>query len=48
MDIIALIFQIIVPLGIFNVWLLRIGKTTSYRGGDARTLKEEFAVYGLL
>ena len=47
MDIIALIFQIIVPLGIFNVWLLRIGKATSYRGGDARTLKEEFAVYGL-
>ena len=47
MDTIALIFQIIIPLGIFNVWLLRIGKATSYRGGDARTLKEEFAVYGL-
>ena len=47
MDTISLIFQIIIPLGIFNVWLLRIGKVTSYRGGDAQSLKEEFAVYGL-
>ena len=47
MDTISLIFQIIIPLGIFNVWLIRIGKSTSYRGGDAQSLKEEFAVYGL-
>ena len=47
MEIISLIFQIIIPLGIFNVWLLRVGKATSYRGGDAQSLKEEFAVYGL-
>jgi len=47
MDIISLIFQIVIPLGIFNVWLLRISKATSYRGGDAQSLKEEFTVYGL-
>lgn len=47
MEVIALIFQIIVPLGIFNVWLLRTGKATVYRGGDAQSLKKEFAVYGL-
>ncbi len=47
MDTISLIFQIVIPLGIFNVWLLRIGKATSYRGGDAQSLKEEFTVYGL-
>lgn len=47
METISSIFQIIIPLGIFNVWLLRIGKATSYRGGDAKSLKEEFAVYGL-
>ena len=47
METISLIFQIIIPLGIFNVWLLRLGKATSYRGGNAQSLKEEFAVYGL-
>ena len=39
--------QIVVALGILNVWLLRAGTATSYRGGDAKTLKDEFAAYGL-
>lgn len=39
--------QVIVALGILNVWLLRAGKTTPYRGGEATTLRQEFAVYGL-
>ncbi|MFN0129677.1 MAG: DoxX family protein [Verrucomicrobiales bacterium] len=39
--------QLIVGLGILNVWLLRGGKATSYRGGDSKTLREEFAAYGL-
>ena len=34
-------------LGILNVWFLRSGKATSYRGRNAKTLREEFAVYGL-
>jgi uncharacterized membrane protein YphA (DoxX/SURF4 family) len=29
------------------VWLIRSNWSTAYRGGDAKTLKEEFAVYGL-
>jgi len=41
------ILQIIVALGLLNVWLLRSGSATDYRGGDARSLKEEFAAYGL-
>ena len=39
--------QIIVALGLLNVWLLRFRKSTEYRGGNAKNLKEEFAAYGL-
>jgi len=42
-----LALQLIVALGILNVWLLRSGKATPYRGGQARNLREEFAAYGL-
>lgn len=41
------VLQIIVGLGLLNVWLVRAFSPTSYRGGDAKTLKEEFAAYGL-
>ena len=33
-------------LTILNVWLLRFNKPTPYRGGDAKSMKEEFQVYG--
>ena len=39
--------QIIVAIALLNVWLLRYGKDTSYRGGNAKNLKDEFAAYGL-
>tara|TARA_Y100001978_G_scaffold197285_1_gene207910 strand:- start:877 stop:1245 length:369 start_codon:yes stop_codon:yes gene_type:complete len=39
--------NIIIGLGIFNVWIIRFNKKTSFRGGDALNLKEEFQVYGL-
>lgn len=39
--------QLVVGLGLLNVWLVRAGSPTAYRGGEARTLREEFAVYGL-
>jgi hypothetical protein len=42
-----MIAQVVIAIGIFNVWLLRYGKATDYRGGSARSLKEEFVVYGL-
>ena len=47
METIVLISQVIIALGIFNVWFLRIGKSTNWRGGDATTMREEFEVYGL-
>lgn len=43
----VLVCQIVIALGIFNVWILRVGKSTDYRGGDAKNMKEEFKVYGL-
>jgi len=47
MDLLRIILQVVVGLGIFNVWLVRANWATGYRGGDAKTLKEEFATYGL-
>lgn len=47
MDFIKTLIQIIIPLGIFNVWLLRPKQATSYRGKGTASLKEEFAAYGL-
>lgn len=41
------VLQFVVGLGLLNVWLVRAGSTTGYRGGEARTLKEEFQTYGL-
>ena len=39
--------QLIIGLGILNVWFLRSKKSTAYRGGQASTLKDEFDAYGL-
>jgi uncharacterized membrane protein YphA (DoxX/SURF4 family) len=43
----ASLLQVIVGLGLLNVWLVRGRSATSYRGGTARTLRDEFATYGL-
>lgn len=47
MNYITSALQIIVSLGLINVWLLRFSKNTKYRGGSAKNLSEEFAAYGL-
>lgn len=47
MPIIGSILQVIVGLGLLNVWLLRRQSSTAYRGGEAKNLQEEFATYGL-
>jgi uncharacterized membrane protein YphA (DoxX/SURF4 family) len=39
--------QIVAALGIVNVWVVRFGRATAFRGGDAKSLSEEFRVYGL-
>jgi uncharacterized membrane protein YphA (DoxX/SURF4 family) len=47
MEYVQMIAQLIIALGILNVWLLRFNKPTAYRGGTAKSMKEEFAIYGL-
>ena len=47
MNVVIPIFQIVVALGLLNVWLLRFQQSTPYRGGNARSMREEFAAYGL-
>jgi hypothetical protein len=47
METLRIVAQVVIALGIVNVWLLRYGKPTAYRGGSAQSMKEEFAVYGL-
>jgi len=43
----AAVLQIILALGLINVWLVRSRKATAYRGGASTNLKDEFAAYGL-
>ena len=42
-----MLFNIIIALGIINVWIIRHNTDTQWRGGSAKNLKEEFEVYGL-
>jgi uncharacterized membrane protein YphA (DoxX/SURF4 family) len=41
------VLQIVIAMGLLNVWLLRFNQNTPYRGGNARSLMEEFSSYGL-
>lgn len=43
----ALLFlKLVIPVIILSVWVLRPNLKTEFRGGNARTLKEEFIFYG--
>ena len=44
---VSTVLQLVVALGLLNVWLVRPKKATPYRGADSEELKEEFAAYGL-
>ncbi len=43
----AAALQLIIGAALLNVWLVRARQATAYRGGAARSLKQEFAEYGL-
>lgn len=47
MNMIPIALQILVALTILNVWILRRGRITPFRGGEAKNMREEFAAYGL-
>ncbi|MCA1791690.1 MAG: DoxX family protein [Thioalkalivibrio sp.] len=46
MSFIAVVAQIVIALGIFNVWILRRDRPTGYRPEGARSIAEEFERYG--
>ena len=46
MENIKLIIQIVIAIGIFNVWLLNFKKPSKYRGGNSQNMTEEFTAYG--
>lgn len=47
MNYFTIALQIIVSFSILNVWLIQYNKPTQWRGGNAKTIVEEFKVYGL-
>ncbi|MDA7617701.1 DoxX family protein [Verrucomicrobia bacterium] len=47
MEIVISSLSVLVSLTLLNVWLLRFNKATSYRGGGAQNMRQEFQVYGL-
>lgn len=42
-----MLLQLVIALGLLNVWLIRFNRSTAYRGGSAHSMREEFAAYGL-
>ena len=42
-----LILQLIISIGLINVWFFRFDKATEFRGGNAKNMREEFQAYGL-
>ena len=46
MNEISIVAQVIIALGIVNVWVLRSDKPTPWRPDGASNLREEFAKYG--
>jgi len=47
MEYFIIVLQLIVGISLLNVWLVQAKKPSKWRGGSAKTLKEEFKVYGL-
>ena len=47
METLVNVIQVVIGLGILNIWLLRREKATAWRGQQAQNLKGEFGVYGL-
>jgi hypothetical protein len=47
MEYVIIIIKVIIFISIVNVWFFRFNKPTSWRGGQAASMKQEFEVYGL-
>ena len=46
-DYLAIALKSGIFITIINVWFFRFNKQTPYRGGGAKSMKEEFEVYGI-
>ena len=46
LEYLGIVFKAIIFISIINVWFFRFNKHTPYRGGGAKSMKEEFEVYG--
>lgn len=46
-EITEIVIKLVVGLSILNVWLINRDKATPWRGGNATSMQEEFAAYGL-
>lgn len=47
MEYVIIAIKIFIFLSIMNVWFVRFNQSTSWRGGEASNMKEEFKSYGL-
>ena len=47
LDYLSILLKLIIFFSLMNVWFVRFSKPTPYRGGNARSMKEEFDVYGI-
>ncbi len=47
MEYVIIVIKIFIFVSIINVWFVRFNKSTSWRGGEALSMKEEFKNYGL-
>jgi len=47
MEYVLIAIKVVIFISIINVWFVRFNKPTSWRGGEASSMKEEFKAYGL-
>lgn len=47
MSLLLPLLQILIAVGLLNVWIIRFGRPTRYRGAGAQTMTQEFIAYGL-
>ena len=47
MNTLLIIIQLFIFIAMLDVWLIRYNTPVKFRGGDAKTMKEEFRLYGL-
>ena len=46
-SVLVIALKLVIAVGLFNVWILRFGRATPFRGGGAPNMKAEFRAYGL-